>query len=88
MDKLPPLERTSNETGRVVLYHIQQGDTNFNIFYLYKSVVLPGGHLMEDKSFLYGSNDYDLLNDQVLAQGFRKLPPFPDDDPRILMVYK
>lgn len=84
---LPILERTSNETGRLIVYHIQQGDTNLNNFYLYKTVIMQGGIMDQDKSFLFGPIEYELLHNSVIEQGFIPIAPGPDDDPRIFMTY-
>jgi hypothetical protein len=87
MTSLPPLEHTSNATGRLIIYHIQQGDTNFNDFYLYKTVVLQGGIIKQDKNFLIGPAKFEFLDNQVILQGFVALPPSVEDDPRIFMTY-
>jgi hypothetical protein len=87
MNKLPPLEHTSNDTGRLLVYHIQQGDNDFNKYFLYKTAILPGG-IMKPEGVVFAWDDFEWLNNQVIKQGFVPLMPHPtEDDPRIMMTY-
>lgn len=84
-DRIPLLEHTSNETDRLLIYQIQQGDTDFNRFYLYKSNVKKDGAL--EPEVLLVCNDFQWLHSQILKQGFWPLAENPNDDPRIMRVY-
>ncbi len=85
MDQLPQLEHTSNDTGRLLLYHIQQGDADFSKYFLYKTVHLSGGRSVV--SVLLVCNDLEWLQQQILRQGFILYPDNPNDDPRIMGVF-
>ena len=85
MDTFPQLEHTSNDTGRLLLYHIQQGDTDFSKYYLYKTVHLRGGKSIVE--VLLMCNDLEYLHQQILRQGFYRYPDNPEDDPRIMGVF-
>lgn len=86
MIEIPLLEHTSNDTDRRLIYHIQQGDTNFNEYYLWKAAILPGG-VIQPEGVIIASDDLDWLHKQVVQQGFVYLEPTPEDDPRIMRVY-
>lgn len=86
MNKLPLLEHTSNETQRLLIYHIQQGDQDFNQYFLYKTAILPGG-IMQPEGVVFKTDDFFSLHIQVVNQGFYPMEPTPEDDPRILKVY-
>lgn len=83
--QFPTLEHTGNVTGRLLIYHIQCGDTNPNEFYLYKSAIKLGQVIPE--GVVIGCNQYDWLHNNMMKQCFCPLAPMPEDDPRILMTY-
>jgi hypothetical protein len=85
MEQFPLLEHTSNDTGRILLYHIQQGDTDFSKYYLYKTAHLPGGQ--SEINVLLMCDDLEWLQGQILRQGFFRFPDNPNDDPRIMGVF-
>jgi hypothetical protein len=85
MVQFPILEHTSNNTGRLLIYHIQQGDTDFSKYFLYKTAHLPGGR--SEVSVLLVCNNLEWLQKQIKQQGFYHLPDNPDDDPRIMGVF-
>jgi hypothetical protein len=85
MDNFPLLEHTSYVTGRLLIYHVQQGDTDFSQYFLYKTVHLPGGR--REVKVLLVCNNLDWLHQQILKQGFIRYPDDPDDDPRIMGVF-
>lgn len=86
MQELPILEHTSNETGRLLMYHIQRGDNDFNKFFLYKTAIITGG-ILEPEGVVFITDDYFSLHDKIICQGFVAMQPTTDDDPRILMVF-
>jgi hypothetical protein len=85
MAAFPILEHTSNETGRLLVYHIQQGDTDFSKYFLYKTAHLRGGKT--EVGVLLVCNDLEWLQRQIVAQGFYRYPDNPNDDPRIMAVF-
>lgn len=86
MEKLKALERTSNDTGRLIMYHIQHGDFDKTTFYLYKTAILPGG-VLQPEGIETVTKELSWLHDQILYQGFVPMKPMPEDDPRIVMTY-
>lgn len=85
MNTFPILEHSSNESGRLLIYHIQQGDTDFSKYFLYKTAHLPGG--MNEVEILLVCNDLEWLQGQIVSQGFYHYPDNPNDDPRIMGVF-
>jgi len=84
MEKIPQLEHTSNQTGRLLVYHIQQGDNDLNKYFLYKTVLADG--ILKSEGWLCMSDDFFGMHQQIINQGFYPMQPTEEDDPRILMT--
>ena len=84
MTPLPPLERTSNETGRLIMYAVYNHD---RVYTMLKWAVVQNGSLECDLSFKYTTYDNEGLYKEMLRNGFVPMIRSEIDEPDIVCTF-
>lgn len=84
MTPLPPLERTSNDTGRLIMYTVYNHD---RLYTMLKWVVLEKGLLECDLSFKYTTYDNEGLYNAMIKNGFVPMLRSKVDAPDIVCTF-
>ncbi len=82
----PKLEQSSNDTGRLVSYHVQKrGPEKRTIYYLFKDVVAAKGGIVQQNYLVYTTFNFERLHQYLTQSGL--VPMINQIDPRIVMEY-
>ena len=84
MNKLPILEHTRNETGRLIIHYVHKTGV---IYHMFKNVITEGGISKRDNKFLYSTLNFEALHMEMLRHGFVPIAKSPDDQDSLVISY-